>query len=70
MVKCVPFVLTLPLYFCFQGLKEIADSLSGSIDGPAPDAIVQEGGLRLEDQPRTLMRFEFKFSSQVRFSRG
>uniref|UniRef100_A0A2N9EBH3 CCHC-type domain-containing protein n=1 Tax=Fagus sylvatica TaxID=28930 RepID=A0A2N9EBH3_FAGSY len=49
-----------------KGLKEIADSLSGTgiIDRSASDGIVQEGVDRLEEPPRTLLRFEFNFSSE------
>jgi hypothetical protein len=41
-----------------KGLKEIADSLSGTgiIDRSASDGIVQEGVDRLEEPPRTLLR--------------
>jgi hypothetical protein len=53
-------------FICLQGLKEIADSLSGTgiIDRSASDGIVQEGVDRLEEPPRTLLRFEFNFSSE------
>lgn len=45
-------------YIAFlQGLKEIADSLSGGIGKSASDVIAQDSIDKTEEKPRNLLRF-------------